>query len=373
MKIAFVSPYFNRAHAGGGEKHLLEIALVAAQKHQVYICINARPGDLNFAPHNSWNEKKYQQYYAQFLGKDLSDLHFIFSPLCTSANFLEKLWFTTRFNAVFYATDGSVFISLAGKNYLHIQLPFNQPPNIWTKFKLKFWHHINTNSNFTKQVIEKHWPVKVDQVLYPMVNQSEFVTAKHETKQKTIISVGRFFRQLHSKRQDVLLTIFRKMLTQQPKLLKNWKLILVGGVEDTLYVNQLKKKAKGLPVEFVLDCSRRRLRQLLVQASIFWHSAGYEVDETVSPMRVEHFGIATIEAMAAGAIPIVLGKGGQVEIMSGSLSQLLWQTPQECIDKTVAIIKDPWLEKSMRLEALNRTHNFNQASFQTAVWQMLAS
>ncbi len=373
MKIAFVSPYFNRAHAGGGEKHLLEIALVACQKHQVYICINASPASQKFSPQTNWDQKKYQQYYEQFLGKDLSGLNFIFAPLCTDANFFKKLWFTTQFDAIFYATDGSMFISLASKNYLHIQLPFNQPPNLWNKFKLKFWHHVNTNSVFTKNVIEKFWPIKVDQVLYPMVDNHEFDLVKHQEKQKLIISVGRFFRQLHSKRQDVLLTIYRKMLTQHPKLLKNWRLILVGGVEDTSYVKELKKKANGLPVEFVLDCSRRRLKQLLLQASIFWHSAGFEVDENASPMRVEHFGIATIEAMAAGAIPVVLGKGGQVEIMSGPLRQLLWQTTQECVDKTVAIIKDPWLEKSMRDSALRRTKYFNRSSFETAVWQMLAS
>ena len=62
------------------------------------------------------------------------------------------------------------------------------------------------------------------------------------------------------------------------------------------------------------NLERSRLRQLYAQARIFWHAAGYgECDER--PELSEHFGMATVEAMSAGCIPVVINKGGQPEIV----------------------------------------------------------
>ncbi len=367
MKILIVSPYFNRAHAGGGEKHLLEIALVLAQSHQITIGLNVNLSGKNHLPFQNWDENKYKTYYQQFLGKDLSHLSFVFSPICTDASFFTKLFFTKSYDVVFYATDGSLFWSLAKKNLLHIQLPFNHELSLLNKLKLRNWHHLNTNSQFTKNTIEKYWHRKVDQVIYPLIETSEFETNEPENKQKQIISVGRFFTQLHSKRQDVLITIFKKMLSKYDKEMKGWKLILVGNIEDQRYARELQKAAKSLPIDFVFNCSRRRLRQLLLSSSIFWHAAGFGIDEKIYPMRVEHFGIATVEAMAAKCIPIVVGKGGQVEIMQGKLQEMLWLSEEDCMRETLEVIKDPIYETNMRALAFERSRNFSMQKFTTAV------
>ena len=43
-------------------------------------------------------------------------------------------------------------------------------------------------------------------------------------------------------------------------------------------------------------------------------------------MRVEHFGISVVEAMAAGAVPLAVGKGGVGEIITPGENGILWDT-----------------------------------------------
>ena len=43
---------------------------------------------------------------------------------------------------------------------------------------------------------------------------------------------------------------------------------------------------------------------------LFWHAAGLGEDPTTNPDRFEHFGISVVEAMSAGAVPMVYEHGG---------------------------------------------------------------
>ena len=72
-----------------------------------------------------------------------------------------------------------------------------------------------------------------------------------------------------------------------------------------------------------------KLRQLYSQATLYWHATGYGENEAHHPERFEHFGITPVEAMAAGCVPIVLGKGGLPEIVEHDKSGFLWNTLDE--------------------------------------------
>ncbi|MBU4190339.1 MAG: glycosyltransferase, partial [Candidatus Thermoplasmatota archaeon] len=62
-------------------------------------------------------------------------------------------------------------------------------------------------------------------------------------------------------------------------------------------------------------------------------AAGFGVDEEKEPEKVEHFGITTVEAAAAGCVPVVIRKGGQPEIVKEGINGLLWEKEEELIEK----------------------------------------
>lgn len=359
MKICFYSPYFPD-HFGGGEKHLLDVAVAASAQHDCSIAISSRST-------SPLSLEKIQEKYAKFYGSSLDQIKFIVTPLGSSASALTKLSWTKDWDGLYYVTDGSLFFSLAQHNFLHIQTPLLlDKSRLSERLKLKNWQYKNTNSYFTKDCIERSWKTHVSQVLHPTIDCAE-LAADPAGKKKRILAVGRFFRQLHTKRQDVLVTAFRALREAEPALLKGWKLQFVGSVEDQSYLAEVQAAAKGLPVEFYIDCSHEQLRSLYKEARIFWHATGFERDERTEPERVEHFGISTAEAMAAGCIPIVVPKGGQKEVLGKQFMQFGWSSVEECVTNTTQVIRHSERWKSLAQDATAQVEQFDTAHFQREV------
>lgn len=359
MKICFYSPYIPK-HAGGGEKHLLDVALVAAKKHQVVIAIpEEKESDI----------PEIVSKYEEFMGTSLSDIQFVKAPL-QNGTILKKLVWTAGFDALYYVTDGSLFFSLARKNYLHIQIPLQlDKSSIIERLKLKNWSHINTNSEFTKKVIEKSWHVHVDTVLYPQVQVPKKLIKE---KDKVILHVGRFFKHLHAKRQDILVDIFRRLTERHPKVTKGWKLILVGQVEDQKYFEELQAQAKGLPIEFVPNATHSQLEEYYKKAAVYWHATGFDVDEEKNPEKVEHFGITTVEAMAHSVVPVVLAKGGQPEILGELGTELSWSTREQCLTITAELLKNKQYYQTIQQAAFKRAFLFDSTLFVAKVEELFS-
>lgn len=363
IKICFVSPYIPD-HFGGGEKYLLDCARLASTDHQVFVAVPEKGKTLS-----SQDLEKIKVNYENFLGQSLAQVKFINSPIFGATSFFNKLLWTKNFDIIYYQTDGSLFFSLAKKNILHVQIPFiNSKMNPIDRWKLSRWNIINTNSKFTKKVIEKSWQVKVDLVHQPMIAQPD---NNPKQKEKIILNVGRFFTHLHSKRQDVLIENFIQLNKGYPKQMKDWKLVLVGKVEDEVYLDKLVALAKGYRIEFCHQVDRKKLEDYYKQASIYWHATGFDVDEEQHPEKVEHFGITTIEAMSYGCVPVVVGKGGQVEIMNGDLAKLMWQTKDECQKITIQLIKSDKDREEYSQLAMQRSEKFSQDEFKQKLEQML--
>lgn len=362
MKICLYSPYIPK-HTGGGEKYMFDVATTLAKKHTVSIAV----------PQQYAGDSSIVKKYEKFLDRSLDNISFVPSPLGSTASFLKKLFWTHQFEVMYYLTDGSLFVSLAKKNILHIQFPLKLDKSSFIeRFKLSKWQIKNTNSEFTKKVIEESWLTKIDLVHHPLVDVTEIVNAVAMVKkEKVILSVGRFFRQLHSKRQDVLIDIFRQLVTKYPQQMKGWKLVFIGAVEDKEYLSQVKRKKRNLPIEFYHDLDRKKLLEWYGKASIYWHAAGFGVDPQKHPQKVEHFGISTAEAMAAGCVPIVHGKGGQLEVMGPELKELLWSTQSECLEKTQQIISDLELRKEFQAKAKQRAKIFNTNTFEQKLFKMI--
>ena len=73
-----------------------------------------------------------------------------------------------------------------------------------------------------------------------------------------------------------------------------------------------------------VDSSGAELDALYRGAAVYWHATGLDEDIDDDPVRAEHFGITTVEAMSAGAVPVVIAAGGQPEIVRDGVDGFLF-------------------------------------------------
>src|SRR3989338_314849 len=340
MKFGFYSPYLDTF--GGGERYMLTLASYLSKEHIVDIF---------------WDDPQIKAPLSRFLKIDLSQTRFVNNIF--KKNLFKKSFATFGYNCIFILSDGSVPFTFAAKNILHFQVPFKIPKiNLKTKINLKRFKWIVANSHFTKGYIDKSYGVD-SKVIYPPVDINSI---KKETKKKLILSVGRFSpNQLHPKKQEVLIEVFKEVYKNSP----GWKLILIGQAkkEDYTYVRKLKKTARGHAIRIIENLSIEKLRQYYSKASIYWHATGFGEDEESYPQKMEHFGIATVEAQAAGAVPVVIGKGGQKEIVTDGKNGLLWTKKTQLYELTLNLINDKEKMSKLSANAILNSRRFSEERF----------
>lgn len=227
---------------------------------------------------------------------------------------------------------------------------------------------IAANSAFTAEWVKRLWNVNA-KTLYPPVD----VAVPPTTNEPIVMSLGRFFDRSfgHCKKQDVLLDAWETLERREP--LSNWSVRMIGGADGSSrdYVLGLRRRALNLRAEIAVNAPRELVSATLGQASIFWHAAGFGEDPLRHPDRFEHFGIAVVEAMAAGIVPIVFGAAGPSEIVRDGIDGYHWTTVDELIEITerVASQPDEWRQRSesARLRALE----FSDAVFGEALLAMV--
>jgi glycosyltransferase involved in cell wall biosynthesis len=188
-------------------------------------------------------------------------------------------------------------------------------------------------------------------------------------KEKIILNVGRFFANgrgsLH-KRQDVLLDVFGGMTDIHRA---GWEMHFVGGLADDpasrAIVEKLSHASAGLPVFFHFDADFERLRDLFRRAAIYWHATGFGFSPKEHPEMQEHFGLTTVEAMSAGAVPVVINSGGQGEIVTHNRNGLLWNELDDLVRETRRLIDDPELREAMSFQARGSLERFSRRAFES--------
>ena len=115
------------------------------------------------------------------------------------------------------------------------------------------------------------------------------------------------------------------------------------------------------------DASGAELRDLYGRASIFWHAAGLGEDPERHPDRYEHFGITTVEAMSAGAVPVVIDAAGQVEIVEQGASGYRFAGLDGLVTHTERLIADPAWRATLSAAAERRARDFGWDAFVAAV------
>jgi len=242
---------------------------------------------------------------------------------------------------------------------------FTMFPHTGDKWFLDSYDVVVANSKFTAGWVKGLWE-RDAKVIYPPVR---LVRPSPKKKENIILSVGRFFEGVGSKRQDVLLDVWKEIGQE----LGGWRLVLVGGYREDkenereylqmLYSKIIKEQIES--VEVCFNVSRAELESWYWQAKIFWHAAGYEAE---CPDGMEHFGIATTEALSASAFPIVYRGGGQEELINDVREGQLWTTKEELVEYTRWVMREEkWnFDCRARVDEL-----YGEERFERQIWELL--
>jgi glycosyltransferase involved in cell wall biosynthesis len=195
---------------------------------------------------------------------------------------------------------------------------------------------IVANSEYTAECVQRLWSRRAT-VLSPPVLMRET-----GAKRPIILSVGRFFPSVsgHSKKQLELVQAFRLACERG---LHGWELHLVGGCkpQERGYVEDVRRAAVGLPVQFHVNAPGDDVAELFATARLFWHAAGLGEDLARHPDRAEHFGITVVEAMSAGAVPLVFAHGGPAAIVHAHACGLVYSSIEELAEETLRLVRTP--------------------------------
>lgn len=356
MKKALIyDPYLDTL--GGGERYVLSFASALLE--------------LGYFVEVAWSDSRVLQEAGKRFGQDYSSLvvsEKAYQNCLGRPHLLQKYRFQKDYDLIFWVSDGSLPFLFGKKNLLHLQVPFTNlgENGLFSPLKKILISEFVCNSQFTKNIFKTLLPAKKLTVLYPPVDTKMMSVGK---KEKWIISVARFDSPLHHKRQDVLIEAFKTLHQNN----SDYKLLLAGGSKDSNTIADLIKKAKGLPVEFVLNPSFNVLQDLYSKSRFFWHAAGFEIDEVKNPEKVEHFGITTVEAMSSGCIPVVIKKGGQKEIIKHELNGYLCNDTKELASFTDTLINNPKKRLKIKKQAQKDATTFSLENFKKNVKKIVVN
>lgn len=341
-RVGLYDPYLDTL--GGGEKHILSVLEVFAEQ--------------GFEIDILWNN-------------DLSNeikKRFIFSPqLINQLKWVDKknLKNLQPYDYFFYVTDGSYFFSGAKKNFVFCMVPNKKLYNLNLLNRLKLWNYrFISNSPFTSSWLKK-WGVSSTVVL-PYIND-KLIKKNNIKKEKIILSVGRFFPQLHSKNHGEMIEAFKK-LKKMSKKFADYKLVLAGGLKksDTSYFEGLKKLTDNdASIIFKVNISFDELYKLYGLSEYFWHFTGLGIDEKINPEKVEHLGITPLEAMASGCLTFCYNAGGPKELINDNDNGFLFSNVDDLINKMIKVN----LSEAMQKKVVDGEFQFVKENFSYGVFK----
>ena len=122
-------------------------------------------------------------------------------------------------------------------------------------------------------------------------------TTRRENGKVTVLSLAQFRSEKDQMKQ------LEAWALLPPETLRKAKLVIAGAVrhaDDQSILDALKRRAASLDgVEFLVSAPRHEIMALLQTASVGLHT-----------MRLEHFGIAVVEFMAASLVVVAHASGG---------------------------------------------------------------
>lgn len=269
-------------------------------------------------------------------------------------------------NFVFLKKYESVSVNLKYKNPIRTLL---YKKYLGSKFTYRL---VFTNSRFTRQATKELWGLE-SQVLYPpcsIKSASKINLRRNLAKEIGIVSIGRFVFPLgeaHAKRQDLLIREFKKLRKISSK---NFHLYLVGGLGtrriDRMYFRYLILISRGFNVSIYANASDVLKNEIARKSVFFWHATGFR---TTRRQKQEHFGIAIVEAMQFGLIPVVPNRAGPLEILV-DFPELLAKRYQDLHRITIRLLDNDLTLLQNKLK--ERANQFSNSIFYKSFEKMIS-
>lgn len=223
--------------------------------------------------------------------------------------------------------------------------------------RMRTYSHITSNSEFTRRWTKAYWDVD-STIVYPPVD----IASPVRPKQDVVLSVGRFSTTGAAKKQGEIIRAFNDLPALHGA---GWRHHSVGGLSDQpadrAYFAQLQSMA-GPSISLLPNVARAEIKEQFARAKLFVHAAGFG-EPADKPEAEEHFGIVTVEAMAAGAVPIVVNRGGQPELIEHDVSGFIWNTIDELKHYIVILAGDDAKRERMAAAARTRAEKFSRQNF----------
>jgi GT2 family glycosyltransferase len=196
-----------------------------------------------------------------------------------------------------------------------------------TRVKLPTGPRYLFNSEYTQRSLRR---TRQGTVIYPPVGNAPAITGElaHQKRECIIVNVGRFAkrrRYLNWKNQEAVIRFFHSW-PQNSK----FTLLLAGNVNDDDYLSFCTELAQNggttANIMFCPGIPRSDLMGWLNRSMFFVTFSGYG---GTTAAQSEHFGIALVEAMAAGCVCFAYAAGGHTEIIEHGVDGFLWNTERE--------------------------------------------
>jgi glycosyltransferase involved in cell wall biosynthesis len=202
------------------------------------------------------------------------------------------------------------------------------------------------NSYHTQKVLAANRIVS--HVVYPPCEINDLHSSQQ--KENQIVSVGRI--SIEKRHEDTL---------KIAEHFRDIRFIILGELQDSAYYHRLTE-LKPSNVEVITPTPsqfRRLLRKYLAESKIYLHSCDDEA-----------FGIAIVEAMASGCIPIVRNATGPREIVT-SESGFKWNSINEAIKYISKILLNEELRQKLSSNALERAKKFSPEAYQKRLVEVI--
>jgi glycosyltransferase involved in cell wall biosynthesis len=348
--VGLFTPYLNIL--GGGEKHILSILQVFDRAGYNVVIF--------------WDGDMSEQFRHRL---QIEFTHLTFAKDLRKQSMFEKSLLLSPLEWLFYVTDGSYFFSPAKRTAVFCMVPDKKlyrmsPMNMLKTANAQFI----ANSHFTQAHLHS-WGIE-STVAYPFVSDA-FFQASLSPKQPMVLSVGRFFRHLHSKKHEELIKAFIAFHDHYP----DFRLVLAGGVtpEDQIVVDELRSTFPQQYIQIKTNLGFEELRQLYQDALVYWHFAGYGIDEKEHPERVEHLGMTPLEAMASRTVPFCFNAGGPREIIDHRTNGFLFSSPDELMKEMNYFLSSPHLQRTIQENAYQFVHKtFSYVSFEKHIKKLFS-
>lgn len=205
------------------------------------------------------------------------------------------------------------------------------------------------NSKYTKEFTEKYWcklGIPEPIVVYPPVEEPYWSNKPLSERTNRVVYIARFIPQ---KRHDIL----KQLSITFPQI----EFVSIGLLRETEQ-DWFNDFSKNLPENYTLkpNISETEKISFLNDSTIYCHL-----------MEGEHFGIAPMEALASGCVPLVHNSGGMREFIP---EEFRWNTIESLKEKILDFNnldnQSFWNKKLKDLQ--ETTHLLKPNNFEDTIW-----